>query len=146
MAVALYMISAEQSRRIRLQGRRSGQGSREAGPIRSSIAATGAATANAAQGEAVRAPQRAVPGLSERDTAILKQALDEWGADGLAAALDSLKGRLAAVAEMEMIWADPHSQLAQEQSEMLERALWVFEPEYVVSDGRFEIDGYNVAA
>jgi hypothetical protein len=140
LAVALYMISAEQSRRTRVQSRRGAQGPREAGPIRSSIATPGAAAATAAQAETARPPQRAMPGLSERDTAIVKQALDEWGAEGLAAALDSLKGRLAAVAEMEMIWADPHSQLAQEQTEMLERALWVFEPEYVVSDGRFEID------
>lgn len=107
---------------------------------------TGAAAAAAIGGSSEPAPaaaqQRgpALPGLSERDAAVLKQAFDEWGAEGLVSALDQLKGRLEAVAEMEMIWADPHSHLAQDQNDMLHRALWVFEPEYVVSEGRFDVD------
>lgn len=68
------------------------------------------------------------------------QIIEEWGIDGALTALDHLKERLAAIAEMEMIWADPHSTLGNHQNEMLERALWVFEPEYVVADGNVSID------
>lgn len=136
LAVALYMMWAEQSRRSRLQVLRRAPGANPPGVMRSSVAAAAAVQADTGRAP----PPAAVAGLSARDAAIAKQVIEEWGADGLVAALDNLKGRLAAVAEMEMIWADPHSQLAQEQSDMLERALWVFEPEYVVSEGRYEVD------
>jgi hypothetical protein len=143
-AVALVMMWAEQSRRTRLQERRRGQGGRVPATVRSSIApiASGAAAsaATTTSSDPTRAARAAIPGLSERDAAIVKEVVEEWGAEGLVAALDRLKGRLAAVAEMEMIWADPHSQLAQDQNDMLHRALWVFEPEYVVSEGRYEVD------
>jgi hypothetical protein len=146
LAVALTMIWAEQSRKERrLKGAHRAEARRMQPTTRSSVL-TGAAAAAAIGGSAEPAPaataQRspALPGLSERDAAILKQAFDEWGAEGLISALDQLKGRLEAVAEMEMIWADPHSHLAQDQNDMLHRALWVFEPEYVVSEGRFDVD------
>jgi hypothetical protein len=138
-AVAIAMLWTEQSRKERLKGVRAQR--RPAQPMfRSSVLPAATAPA-AAAAEAASAPVRAaLPGLTERDTAVLKQAVEEWGAEGLAAALDQIKGRLEAVAEMEMIWADPHSHLAQDQNDMLHRALWVFEPEYVVSEGRFEVD------
>ncbi len=79
-------------------------------------------------------------GVSEQEAEMLHQATSEWGAHGVAAALDRLKGRLAAVAEMEMIWADPHSHGDRDASAMLERTMWVFEPEYVVGEGRFAVD------
>jgi hypothetical protein len=137
-AVALYMIWAEQGRRARRKGVRP----TESRPARSSILPGKPSAPAMASSEPAQAPHRAsaLPGLSERDTAVLKQAFDEWGAEGLISALDQLKGRLEAVAEMEMIWADPHSHLAQDQNDMLHRALWVFEPEYVVSEGRFDVD------
>ena len=139
LAVALYMIWAEQGRRARRQGSRRAQGGPAPGAFRSSIA-TPASAAAASASEPMHAAQQPVPGLSARDAAIVKQAVDEWGADGLVSALERLKGRLAAVAEMEMIWADPHSHLAQDENDMLHRALWVFEPEYVVSEGRYDVD------
>jgi hypothetical protein len=79
-------------------------------------------------------------GVSEQEADMLHQATAEWGAHGVAAALDRLKGRLAAVAEMEMIWADPHSHGERDAAAMLERTMWVFEPEYVVGEGRFAVD------
>lgn len=145
LAVALTMIWAEQSRKERrLKGAHRAEARRMQPSMRSSVL-TGAAASAAIGGStepAAASPQRgpALPGLSERDAAVLKQAFDEWGAEGLISALDQLKGRLEAVAEMEMIWADPHSHLAQDQNDMLHRALWVFEPEYVVSEGRFDVD------
>ncbi|NOT42833.1 MAG: hypothetical protein HOP13_20325, partial [Alphaproteobacteria bacterium] len=139
LAVALYMISAEQSRRVRLQGLRRAQGASPLPPtVRSSISPLGAAAAAAEPAHAAQRP--AIAGLTDRDAAIVAQAVDEWGAAGLVSALERLKGRLAAVAEMEMIWADPHSPLVQDQNDMLHRALWVFEPEYVVGDGRYDVD------
>lgn len=141
LAVALYMISAEQSRRARLQGLRRAQGVTPLSPtVRSSILPAGAAASVATAEPAHTAPRPAVPGINERDAAIISQAVEEWGAQGLVSALERLKGRLAAVAEMEMIWADPHSPLVQDQNDMLHRALWVFEPEYVIGDGRYDVD------
>lgn len=70
----------------------------------------------------------------------LKQAVAEWGEEGLTIALEHLKARLSAIAEMEMIWADPHSNVRRDPTEMLERTLWVFEPEYMVGEGGVEID------
>jgi hypothetical protein len=137
-AVAIAMIWMEQGRKERLKRvRPSAVQSTLRSPMLSGVVTTAAPTS-----EPAPSPMRAaaLPGLTERDTAVLKQAIDEWGAEGLVAALDQLKGRLEAVAEMEMIWADPHSHLAQDQNDMLHRALWVFEPEYVVSEGRFDVD------
>jgi len=79
-------------------------------------------------------------GVNEQEADMLHQATADWGAHGVAAALDRLKGRLAAVAEMEMVWADPHAQGHRDASAMLERTMWVFEPEYVVGEGRFAVD------
>lgn len=79
-------------------------------------------------------------GVREQDAETLQQAIAEWGPHGVVAALDRLKGRLAAVAEMEMIWADPHSHAERDATSMLERTMWVFEPEYVVGEGRFAVD------
>ncbi len=144
-AVAIAMLFSEQQRRARIMAFRSGKPARAPAALRSSVpeGVVMAATAAASGAEPARGVQRAAAsglGLSENEAAVLKQAIAEWGVDGLAAALDRLRGRLAAVAEMEMIWADPHSQLAQEQGDMLERALWVFEPEYVVGEGQFGVD------
>jgi hypothetical protein len=75
-----------------------------------------------------------------QDSALLQQAIAEWGPHGVVAALERLKDRLAAMAEMEMVWADPHAHLANDAGAMLERTMWVFEPEYVVSESRFAVD------
>lgn len=145
LAVAIAMLFSEQQRRARFKAFRSGKPVRAPGALRSSVpeGMVTAATAGASGADPVRSAQRAAAsglGLSDNEAAVVKQAIAEWGVDGLAAALDRLRGRLAAVAEMEMIWADPHSQLAQEQGDMVERALWVFEPEYVVGEGQFGVD------
>jgi hypothetical protein len=83
---------------------------------------------------------RAEAGMNDHYAAALEQAIADWGAHGVVAALDRLKGRLAAIAEMEMIWADPHTHLAHDQGEMLGRTMWVFEPEYVMREGQFAVD------
>lgn len=79
-------------------------------------------------------------GLEGRDAGVVTQALSEWGATGLVSALDRLKGRLTTVAEMEMVLADPHAQFDREAGAMAERVIWVFEPEYVVAEGRLAVD------
>ena len=79
-------------------------------------------------------------GVNEQDAAALREAITEWGPHGVVAALDRLKGRLAAVADMEMVWADPHSHLERDTADMLARTMWVFEPEYVVAESRFGVD------
>ncbi len=79
-------------------------------------------------------------GVNEQEASALHQAIADWGSRGVVAALDQLKGRLAAVAEMEMVWADPHAHLERDSNAMLERTLWVFEPEYVMGEGRVALD------
>lgn len=79
-------------------------------------------------------------GLEGRDAGVLTHALSEWGPQGLVASLDRLKHRLTTVAEMEMILADPHAQFDREAGAMAERVMWVFEPEYVVGEGRLAVD------
>lgn len=91
----------------------------------------------AANGTPARAP--AAARTPDRD-GVMQQAVSEWGQAGLAAALEQLKARLAAIAEMEMIWADPHADVERDPLAMLERSLWVFEPEYVVGEGNFALD------
>lgn len=79
-------------------------------------------------------------GLEGREAGVLQQAIADWGAPGVVAALDRLKDRLASVAEMEMVLADPHAQFDGEAAQMAERVMWVFEPEYVVGEGRLSVD------
>jgi hypothetical protein len=73
-------------------------------------------------------------GVSPQEAPHLQQALAEWGGRGAAAALGQLKERLAAIAEMEMVWSDPHANTERDAPQMLERAMWVFEPEFVVGE------------
>jgi len=109
---------------------------READQLIRQLAQKGALLDTLRSASTARAPARG----GDRDAAQLQQALADWGAPGLVAALDELKGRLAAVAEMEMVWADPHADVERDSLAMLERSLWVFEPEYVVGEGRFAVD------
>jgi hypothetical protein len=146
LIVALVVLLVEDKRRSRLKAFRHKIGNAAAlqSILRSSVpeGAT-AAVGDAGSRQAAARPAPAVAnslGLNDREAAALKDVVAEWGVDGIVSALDRLKGRLAAVAEMEMIWADPHSPVAQEQGDMLERALWVFEPEYVVGEGRVGMD------
>ena len=79
-------------------------------------------------------------GVTPQNAALLQQTIADWGAPGVVAALDRLKERLASIAEMEMIWADPHANVERDPSVMLGRAMWTFEPEFVVDEGRFAVD------
>ncbi len=79
-------------------------------------------------------------GARAQEAVHLQQALTDWGAHGVVAALGQLRERLASVAEMEMVWADPHAHVERDASMMLERSMWVFEPEFVVGEGRFAVD------
>jgi hypothetical protein len=90
-----------------------------------------------------RAPAEAaarLKGTHQTAPPALEQAIAEWGSQGVLAALDRLKERLAAVAEMEMVLADPHVNPAFDANAMLDRTLWVFEPEYLVTEGELAID------
>jgi hypothetical protein len=79
-------------------------------------------------------------GVGAKDAAQLQQALADWGAPGVIAALGQLKERLASIAEMEMIWADPHAPVERDPSMMLARSMWTFEPEFVVNESNFAVD------
>jgi len=91
-----------------------------------------------------RAPEDAAAkllGVNAQEASHLQSAVAEWGTSGILAVLDRMKERLSTISEMEMVWADPHSQLDRDAGAMAERALWVFEPEYVVSAGDVAVDG-----
>jgi hypothetical protein len=91
-----------------------------------------------------RAPEDAAAkllGVNAQEASHLQAAVSEWGTSGILAVLDRMKERLSTISEMEMVWADPHSQLDRDAGAMAERALWVFEPEYVVSSGDVAVDG-----
>ncbi len=79
-------------------------------------------------------------GATAQDAALLTHAMADWGAPGIVAVLERMKDRLNSISEMEMVWSDPHSMLDREVNAMADRALWVFEPEYVVGDGHFDVD------
>jgi hypothetical protein len=79
-------------------------------------------------------------GVGPQDAAHLQQAIADWGAQGVVVTLGQLKERLASIAEMEMIWADPHANFERDPSVMLGRAMWTFEPEFVVGEGHYSVD------
>lgn len=90
-----------------------------------------------------RAPEEAAArllGVNAQEASALQSAVAEWGTTGIIAVLDRMKERLASITEMEMVWADPHNQLDRDAGAMAERALWVFEPEYVVNSGDIDVD------
>jgi hypothetical protein len=91
-----------------------------------------------------RAPEEAVGrllGLNAEEAQQMQEIIATWSVPGVVAALDRLKDRLATISEMEMVWADPHETGERDAAMMAQRALWVFEPEYVVADGDYELDG-----
>lgn len=91
-----------------------------------------------------RAPEDAVGrllGLNAEEAHQMQVLIAEWSVPGIAAALDRLRDRLASISEMEMVWADAHEMGERDAGAMAERALWVFEPEYVVGHGDYELDG-----
>jgi hypothetical protein len=91
-----------------------------------------------------RAPEEAVGrllGLNAEEAQQMQEIIATWSVPGVVAALDRLKDRLATISEMEMLWADPHDTGERDAGAMAERALWVFEPEYVVGEGGYELDG-----
>lgn len=91
-----------------------------------------------------RAPEDAVGrllGLNAEEAHQMQVLIAEWGVPGIAAALDRLRDRLSSISEMEMVWADAHEAGERDAGAMAERALWVFEPEYVVGHGDYELDG-----
>jgi hypothetical protein len=91
-----------------------------------------------------RAPEEAVGrllGLNAEEAHQMQVLIAEWSVPGIAAALDRLRDRLSSISEMEMVWADAHETGERDAGAMAERALWVFEPEYVVGQGDYELDG-----
>lgn len=90
-----------------------------------------------------KAPEEAAArllGVNAQEAGQLQAAVAEWGSNGIITVLDRLKERLSSISEMEMVWADPHNMLERDLNSMAERALWVFEPEYVVNAGDFDVD------
>lgn len=91
-----------------------------------------------------RAPEEAVGrllGLNAEEAQQMQEVIATWSVPGIVAALDRLRDRLETISEMEMVWADPHEAGDRDAGAMAERALWVFEPEYVVGEGDYEVDG-----
>jgi hypothetical protein len=91
-----------------------------------------------------RAPEEAVGrllGLNAEEAQQMQDLIATWSVPGIVAALDRLRDRLETISEMEMVWAEPHEAGDRDAGAMAERALWVFEPEYVVGDGDYELDG-----
>ncbi len=91
-----------------------------------------------------KAPEEAAArllGVNAQEAAQMQSVVEEWSVAGVVTVLDRLKERLTSISEMEMVWADPHAAGERNASAMAERALWVFEPEYVVNQGDYEVDG-----
>lgn len=91
-----------------------------------------------------RAPEEAAArllGVNAHEAGQMQALVAEWSAPGIVAALDRLKERLAAITEMEMVWADPQDTGERDMAAMAERVMWVFEPEYVTGHGDVEVDG-----
>ena len=91
-----------------------------------------------------KAPEEAAArllGVNAQEAAQMQTIVAEWSPAGVVAVLDRLKDRLTSISEMEMVWSDPHAAGERNASTMAERALWVFEPEYVVNQGDYEVDG-----
>lgn len=91
-----------------------------------------------------KAPEEAAArllGVNAQEAAQMQSIVAEWSPAGVVAVLDRLKDRLTSISEMEMVWSDPHAAGERNASAMAERALWVFEPEYVVNQGDYEVDG-----
>ena len=79
-------------------------------------------------------------GAGQREAYQLRQALADWGTEPALAALNRLKTRLTSIAEMEMLWADPHAPADRDTRPMLQSGMWVFEPEFVVNERRIAFD------
>jgi hypothetical protein len=91
-----------------------------------------------------KAPEEAAArllGVNAQEAGQMQAIVAEWSPAGVVAVLDRLKDRLTSISEMEMVWSDPHAAGERNVSAMAERALWVFEPEYVVNQGDYEVDG-----
>jgi hypothetical protein len=91
-----------------------------------------------------KAPEEAAArllGVNAQEAGQMQSIVAEWSPAGVVAVLDRLKDRLTSISEMEMVWSDPHAAGERNVSAMAERALWVFEPEYVVNQGDYELDG-----
>lgn len=91
-----------------------------------------------------KAPEEAAArllGVNAHEAGQMQTIVAEWSAAGVVTVLDRLKERLTSISEMELVWSDPHAAGERDASVMAERALWVFEPEYVVNQGDYEVDG-----
>lgn len=71
-------------------------------------------------------------GVGERDAIALRQAVADWTAQGILAVLDRVKIRFTHIADMERVWTAAAGEA--DLRPALDQAMWMFEPDIVVSD------------
>jgi hypothetical protein len=71
-------------------------------------------------------------GVNERDAVALRQAVADWTAQGILAVLDRVKVRFTSIADMERVWTASVSDV--HLRPVLDQAMWVFEPDIVVTE------------
>ena len=71
-------------------------------------------------------------GVNERDAIALRQAVADWTAQGILAVLDRVKVRFTHIADMERVWSASAGEV--NLRPVIDQAMWVFEPEIVVTE------------
>ena len=71
-------------------------------------------------------------GVNERDAIALRQAVADWTAQGILAVLDKVKVRFTHIADMERVWSASASEM--NLRPVIDQAMWVFEPDIVVTE------------
>jgi hypothetical protein len=71
-------------------------------------------------------------GVNERDAVALRQAVADWTAQGILAVLDKVKVRFTHIADMERVWSASANEV--HLRPVLDQAMWIFEPDIVVTE------------
>jgi hypothetical protein len=71
-------------------------------------------------------------GVGEHDAIALRQAVADWSAQGILAVLERVKTRFTSIADMERVWTASVGEVSLRP--VLDQAMWVFEPDIVVTE------------
>ena len=71
-------------------------------------------------------------GVSERDAIALRQAVADWTTEGILSVLERVKVRFTHIADMERVWSATAGEV--DLRPVIDQAMWVFEPEIVVTE------------
>jgi hypothetical protein len=71
-------------------------------------------------------------GVNERDAIALRQAVADWTAQGILAVLERVKVRFTHIADMERVWSASAGEV--NLRPVIDQAMWVFEPEILVTE------------